>query len=267
LKNEQYLNFNSIGKYLAMVKTLCLDAHTTRGVKVNNCLLTGNFKTTKEETSFVTLNEGEINRIFNYDFSNTPYLDNARNWLIIGVWIGARVSDLLKLSEKNLKSTYIEYQAQKTGDKIVMPLHWQVEATIEKLDGKFPEPISNQKFNDYIKKVCQEVKINEEVKGSKKIDTKKREGKKKIWRKVPGSYKKWELVSTHICRRSFATNHYGKLPTPVIMSATGHKTEKMLLQYIGKAPKDNADVLAEFWSKQKAKQEKKPQLNLIKTAN
>ena len=268
LKTENYLNFNSIGKYLTMVKTICLDANSTKGIKVNDAILNGNFKTTKEETNFVTLSEEEIQAIFDKDFNGAPYLDNARNWLIIGVWIGARVSDLLNLNKKNLKGEYLEYTAQKTGGKIIMPLHWQVQSTIEKLDGNLPRQITPQKFNDYIKEVCEAVGIDDKVKGSKRKYTGKKDRKKnKIWRKVPGTYKKHELVSTHICRRSFATNHYGKLPTPVIMSATGHKTEKMLLNYIGKAPKENADFLAEYWRKAKAKQEKGPQLEIIKNAN
>lgn len=268
LRTEDHLNFNSVGKYITMVKTICLDANATKGIKVNDAVLNGNFKTTREETNFITLNEQEIQEIFEYDFYSSPYLDNARNWLIIGVWIGARVSDLLNLTNSNLRGEYLEYTAIKTGDKIIMPLHWQVKATIEKLEGEMPRKITPQKLNDYIKEVCKKVGINELVKGSKRIYTGiEDKNKKKIWRKVPGTYEKHELVSTHTCRRSFATNHYGKLPTPVIMSATGHKTEKMLLNYIGKAPKENADVLAEFWRKEKAKQEKKPHLTIFKNAN
>ena len=267
LKNENHLNYNSIGKYLTMVKTICLDANIVKGIKVNEAIQNGNFKTTKEKTSFVTLSEKEIETIFYKDFSHTPYLDNARNWLIIGVWIGARVSDLLKISSKNIKGQYLEYTAKKTGDLIVMPLHWQVEAVIDRLDGKLPKPITAQKFNDYIKIVCKNAGIDESIEGSKKIDTgllDKNNGK--IWRKVRDQYKKHELVSTHICRRSFATNHYGKLPTPVIMSATGHKTEKMLLNYIGKAPKDNADILAEYWKKTRSKKENPTKMEILKKA-
>jgi hypothetical protein len=35
-------------------------------------------------------------------------------------------------------------------------------------------------------------------------------------------------------------NKEDKLPTHVLMSQTGHKTEKMFLKYIGKTEKDNA---------------------------
>ena len=66
---------------------------------------------------------------------------------------------------------------------------------------------------------------------------------------------------------SFATNHYGKLPTPVIMSATGHTTEKMFLAYIGKTPKDNAVLLQEYWHKEARKQSKAPSLKLVKSGD
>ncbi len=145
-------------------------------------------------------------------------------------------------------------------------MHWQVSATLEKLNGNFPYKISTQKFNDYIKIVCSEAGINEMVPGTKRIEIGETKTGQKIWRKVAKTYPKNDLVSTHICRRSFATNHYGKLPTPVIMSATGHTTEKMLLSYIGKAPTDNANVLMEYWKTAKAKQDKEPQFVVHKNA-
>ena len=88
--------------------------------------------------------------------------------------------------------------------------------------------------------------------------------KPKIFRKENGIYKKWELVSTHIGRRSFATNHYGKLPTPVLMSATGHTTEKMFLAYIGKSSIDNAEILRSYWNKLELIQDKKTVLKIAK---
>ena len=40
------------------------------------------------------------------------------------------------------------------------------------------------------------------------------------------------MVSSHIGRRSFATNYYGKMPTALIQAITGHKTESSFLLYI-----------------------------------
>jgi len=33
---------------------------------------------------------------------------------------------------------------------------------------------------------------------------------------------KYEFVSSHIVRRSFASNYYGKIETPMLMNITGH---------------------------------------------
>ncbi|GGD28834.1 tyrosine-type recombinase/integrase [Flavobacterium orientale] len=258
LHDVQQLNFNTTGKYLVFVKTICLDAKKY-GLKINPDIEKEDFRPTKEKVSFITLNEDEIQTIFNHDFKKTPYLENARNWLIIGVWTGARVSDLLKFTKKNVSNGFIEYTAIKTNQKIVLPLHPQVKEILERLNGEFPKQISNQKFNDYIKLVCQDAKIENVVLGAKQTKI-----KEKVWRKTKGEFKKYELVSTHICRRSFATNHYGKLPTPVIMAVTGHTTEAQFLKYVGKTAKDNADVLNDFWQVQdKLKNQKAPVMEVI----
>lgn len=259
LHNKQLLNYNTTGRYLKYVKTIVKSA-SNYGLKINEDINRKEFREPKEKTTFVTLSESEIETIFKHDFSKTPYLENARDWLIIGVWTGARVSDLLKFTTNNIQNGFIEYTAQKTGQKIVLPLHPQVSTILENLNGQFPRPISDQRFNDYIKKVCKEVEILELVEGAKLIEV-----KKKVWRKEKGMYPKWELVSTHICRRSFATNHYGKLPTPVLMAITGHTTEKMFLKYIGKTAMDNAEVLNSFWKVQEQKKNKTAKLELIKT--
>ena len=114
------------------------------------------------------------------------------------------------------------------------------------MESGMPYKFSLQKYNDYIKEVCRRVGINKKVKDSKYFQVgKSKEGK--IHRKVEGEFEKWELVSTHIGRRSFATNNYGKIPTPVLMARTGHRTEKMFLKYIGKIEKDHAQILRDYW--------------------
>lgn len=215
-----------------------------------------------EQTEFITFTENEIDNIFYSNFENKPYLNNAKNWLIIGLWTGARASDLLNLTLENIKGEFIEYTSKKTEQKIILPIHWQVKSILESLQ-RFPQKISSQKYNDYIKKVCEELGFNDTVKG-KKITNISEDKKVKIYRKTKGDFKKWELVTSHIGRRTFATVHYGKLPTPVIMSATGHTTEKMLRRYIGKTAKDNAEFLQNFWDKEKQKQNKKSFLKIAK---
>ena len=96
-----------------------------------------------------------------------------------------------------------------------------------------------------MKELCKIIGFTEEIEGSviKNIGG----DKDKKHRKVKGSYPKYMLVSSHIGRRSFATNFYGKIPTPLLMSATGHTTEKQFLEYIKIAEVDSALELAKLY--------------------
>jgi len=263
LNVEENLNLNTIGDYIKNIKSICLEAKL-QGYKISPDFELKFFKKTKQEVDFITLNETEINQIIKHDFSDYKELENIRDWLVIGVWTGARSSDLLKFSNENVCNGFIEYTAQKTEQMIVLPIHNHVKFILEKRNGNFPKSISKQRFNQRIKKVCEIVGLNEKVEGSKMVDISK--SQTKLFRKRNGNFQKWELVTSHICRRSFATNHYGKLPTPVLMSVTGHKTEIMFLKYIGKTAKDNAEILKSFWNNQKQKREREPNLKIYKNA-
>jgi len=65
--------------------------------------------------------------------------------------------------------------------------------------------------------------------------------------KETGIFEKWELVTSHIGRRSFATNFYGEIPTSYLIYVTGHSTESMFLNYIGKSNKDLALELTKYF--------------------
>lgn len=236
LKEIEGLNPNTIGRNLKFVKTILRDAQDN-GLKVSPQL--SKIQGWTSETKFITLDEDEIESIYQYDFSDTPYLDNARDWLIIGLFTGQRVSDFISLNNESIKGEFLELRQQKTGKRIILPLHEYVEATLEKNNGQFPRKISDVKFNKYIKLVCEKVGITELVEGSLMNP--------KTNRKEEGLYPKYKLVSSHICRRSFATNHYEKVSTSSLMNITGHSTEKMFLTYIRKAPKEDANQLKEYW--------------------
>jgi integrase len=123
-------------------------------------------------------------------------------------------------------------------------LHKKVLEILKKRDGKFPYAISDQKYNSYIKTVCEIAEINDVVVGSKKLETKEDSG---IYRKETGTFKKWELVTSHIGRRSFSSNFYGIIPTNYLIYVTGHSTETMFLTYIGKSNKDLAMELTNYF--------------------
>jgi len=244
-KNELSLAQNSIGKDIRNIKTVCGDAKD-RGIQVHENVLSRRFKAPSEKTIFTTLNETELNLI--REFNGPNYLENARDWLIIGCWTGCRVGDLLRLNKDNLikhKSgkQIIQYTQSKTGKLVNVPIHKDVAEILSRLKG-FPRPISKEKLNKYIKEVARLSGLTYEEYGSRQNP--------QTHKKEVGNFEKWELVRSHICRRSFATNHYNKLTNKQIMAVTGHATEKMLLNYIGETEVDHIDDFIDLWDNPKS---------------
>ena len=133
------------------------------------------------------------------------------------------------LSEK------IKFIQKKTGKEMQLPLAEEVLEILRKHNGDFPTYMNDQKYNRLIKEVCKLAGFTQQVKGAL-IN-------KETKRKEEGEYPKWQLVSSHIGRRSFASNNYGILPTPLVMYATGHTTEQMLLKYLQKTDDTFISVL------------------------
>jgi integrase len=242
---ELSLSVNSIGGDLKRIKTVCLDARD-RGIEINRQVESRKFNAPTEEIDFETLNENEIETIKSHQFKQ-DYLRNAQDWLIIGCWTGCRVGDLMNLSMKNVMMNtkgqkFIRYTQSKTGKQVDLPIHDHVSDILERL-GDFPRPISDVNFNKYIKTVCREAGLTYSVTGTRQNPN--------THKKESGEFEKWELIKSHTCRRSFATNHFNKMSNKAIMRVTGHATERMLLQYIGETEQDHLDDFMDVWNKDK----------------
>ena len=239
------LSLNSIGKDIRNIKTVCRDAKEN-GFKVNEQVLSKRFNAPSEKTIFTTLTESELNAIKNKDLNGVDYLENARDWLLIGCWTGCRVGDLMQLTNENIfhhtkYGRIIQYTQNKTGKMVMIPLHPHVVEILDRLEG-FPRKISDQKFNNYIKTVCNLTGLILKVKGTRQNP--------ETHLKETGYFEKWKLIKSHTCRRSFATNHYNKMTNKQIMHITGHATEKMLLAYIGEVESEHLDDFLSLWKKE-----------------
>lgn len=242
LLNKERLAASSVNKYIKTL--LSVLNHATKLEYFKNKL---EYKAvperrTEEKDPYLTFEE--IDKIISLEL--TGYLDNARDWLIVGCETGLRVSDLLRLNEDFLDGTeQIKIKTKKTNQDVNIPISVRVRNILEKNNG-FPRKISSQKFNEYIKKVCKQAEINQPIRGTKLTDI-VIDDTTTIKRKVSGSYKKYELISSHTCRRSFATNWYklNILPNHVIMAITGHKSESVFLNYIKMTQEERVNEFAE----------------------
>ncbi|MDV3472084.1 hypothetical protein CMU02_11900 [Elizabethkingia anophelis] len=244
-------------RFIKNLKTVLFDAEQN-GKSIHYQIRGFSTGTTNTEYK-VFLSFDEIEQIKDVQSINTDW-NIARDWLVIGCYLGQRVSDLLRMNKRMIYTKtdsdgnsfrFIEIKQQKTGEKVVIPIHDEVEAILEKYNGDFPPSFavnfdSNAVlFNRHIKKVCELAGIHDMIKGKVYNDEKK---KNEIV-----ETEKCNLVSSHVCRRSFATNFYGNklFTTPQLMAITGHKTESMFLNYIGRTADDWAMQTAKTFKKMK----------------
>ena len=244
-KEENYSQ-NTIQRELNIIKTFCKFARS-KGIEVDSEL--DSLKLPKEKIDNIYLSLEEIELIENAEIEH-PHLINATEWLIISCFTGQRVSDFMRFTKEMIRiekgKSLIEFEQQKTGKQMTIPIHAKVQQILDKNKGEFPHRISDQRYNDYIKEVCKIAGIDEEIKGKKQLNISKENNIQKI-RRVEGVYPKYELVTSHIGRRSFATNYYGDIPTSYLIYVTGHSSEVMFLNYIGKSNKDMALELTKYF--------------------
>ncbi len=195
-------------------------------------------KVSWEEVHNVYLNESELAHLWALDLSNQPRLERVRDLFLVGCWTGLRFSDFTNLRPENIIGSIAQIQTQKTGEVVTIPIHPIVRQILNKYSGNLPREISNQKMNGYLKEISQLASFDE-----KGIATITKGGSK------TSSFKaKWERVSTHTARRSFATNQYkAGFPSILLMKITGHKTEKAFLKYIKVDQEEAAQQLAKLW--------------------
>ena len=245
-QKERMYSQNTIQREFVTIKTFCKHARYL-GIETHSQLDALRIDRQKVDKIYLTLED--LTKIENISKNQlTDNLDNAKDWLIISCYSGQRISDFMRFTDKQIRiedgKHLLEFTQMKTSKLTTIPIHPKILEILKKRNGKFPYKISDQKYNDFIKKVCELAEINQPTKGSKMKETEEGSG---IYRKQSGTYKKHELVTSHIGRRSFATNFYGKIPTTYLIYITGHSTESMFLNYIGKSNKDLALEITKYF--------------------
>lgn len=245
LETKKHYKLNNIGKHIKNLKRFLNEASTPE-INVNKFSFYKRFKVVKEDADTIYLNEDELQSLYDLDLSNNTRLERVRDLFLVGCWTGLRFSDFTTIHAKDITDEFINIQTQKTGQKVVIPIHWTVKAIMNKYKDEFknslPPKISNQKFNLYLKEIGKKLEI---LNVNKSIDY------TKAGKKVQENMLKWQLLETHTARRSFATNMYKMgVPSITIMNITAHKTESAFLTYIKVTPNEHAKILQGIFQKQ-----------------
>lgn len=199
------------------------------------------FSIKKEKTTKFALSFEELEALYRMDLGGNNRLERVRDLFLIGAYTGLRFSDFTRIRPEHIETTkdgkkILNITTQKTGQPVSILLLDIPETLLRKYDFAAPK-MSNQKMNDYLKELGQLAGMNDKM-----IVTNTAGGKRS-----EAVLSKWERLTTHVARRSFATNFYRDgTPAAVLMRITGHATERQFMQYIAIEGRANALHFAEL---------------------
>ena len=242
--NEQGFAANTIASQYSIMKVWLTDAEKDGLIKDPSF---HEYTTKTYDVGNIYLTEDEIRRIYEIDFNSKELkpqigpkneIEETRDLFIIACWTGLRYGDWHDLSKASIVGDRMTVPTHKTNKTVVIPLHPYVKAIIEKYNGVLPQSVAKSKTNVHIKTCGKLAGIDEEI-----VLSKIRGGKEVILKKH-----KYDFITNHTARRSFATNMYiKKAPTASIMAITGHTTEANFLKYIKINEQKHADILEEYF--------------------
>jgi len=263
---ERY-GLQTLGKHIKSIKRLAYYARI-EGLEVNAAILQDEDfdKPTApaDDTQYFTTEE--LERIQALDLSENPRLELERDRLIIGCYTGLRISDLKRLNKEMVRKNargreriYIKPEKVKKAREqrtIAIPILKPVKDVLERRGG-FPRFTNEQAFNKAMKVIAEMAGMDETIHAGKQqkitVERVNKHGEAyeaEVTRKVDRECKKYELMSTHSCRRSFASNLYGMMPNQHIMAITGHKKEADFLLYIRVTADEHADKFEQFYEQE-----------------
>jgi len=241
--HERNAAHNYFAKIISVLKSFLYWAGG-RDVKVTDHFKKFTFQEKDKEVIFLTLDE--LMRLYNYEFSSRSHI-KARDLFCFGCFTGLRVSDLLSLKKEHIKDGYIRKTIQKARDPLTIPLNEFSTAILEKYKDSVTGPLpvlSAQKLNDYIKECCKIAEINAPTMITLHAGGKTTEVIKP----------KYELVSSHIARKTFITNSIMLgMNYMAAKGISGHKKEKNFNKYVKIAEDFKKTEMERTWGQLKKK--------------
>jgi integrase len=222
------------GKRISQIKTI-LNQATKLGL--NKHLMFKEYKVLKTKSKKEYLNEEEIQLLWNLDLSENKRLEKVRDIFLVCCYTGVRFSEYKNLKQENIElgknGKSINYYSKKTKKYVHTICNDITLDLLKKYKFNLPH-ISGQKYNEYIKEVCELAGIDNVI----TVHT------YKSGQVIKYEKKKFKLIASHTARRSFVTNLYKKnVPTNQIMVATGHTKESTLSSYIQASEIESIDLI------------------------
>jgi integrase len=228
------LKNNSVGKSIKNLKSFLRYSIESKRIEPIDLTV---FKGIQEEVDHIYLRQEEIDKIAEVDCMDDEELKMVQDFFIIACYTGLRYSDTVRIKPQYIDGDLLYLKQKKTSGRVVVPLRPPALETLKRYNYYSPQ-VSSYVFNKRIKELGKEAKLNDLV---------ELEHKKGSVKDVK-TFKKYKLISSHTCRRSFCTNEYLKgSDIQLIMKVSGHKTEEAFRRYLKISSLEAALKLKEAW--------------------
>ena len=231
------LNNTTIAKALSTLKTF-LGYARKHGIKVNNSYR--DFTIKREKLEVIALTQEEFDSLLKENLTNNKRLGKVRDIFCFACATGLRYSDIAQLKREHIADNFIKLTIKKTKTELTIPLNSISASILDKYkDLTRPLPlISNQNLNYYIKELCKETGINQQIE-IVRFFGKKREVK---------TYPKHDLIHFHTARKTFVTLSLEKgMSAEEVMTISGHEDYKSFARYVKVTENRKKVVMLKAW--------------------
>ncbi len=216
-------------KTVSQLKTVMNEG---RKLKYHTNLEFQDFKTRREDPDTVYLTKDEVERLWNYE-PKGELERKARDLFLLGVYSCARFSDYSRLSSDMVRDGVIRFTQVKTSSSVMVPASPRLLSILERNGGRAPH-LAQQHLNEWIKKVCKAVEIDDAIEVTSYDGLRHKTEIKR----------KYELVSSHTARRTGVTLLYMTgIPLQQVMLISGHKDEDSIRHYLRLTKEENVALL------------------------
>jgi integrase len=240
INKRKYVN-NTFAKNIKTLKTFLAWA-AERGYYAGTEHL--KFKVAEKDITPITLTLNEFTTLYNFDFTKEKH-KKVRDIFCFGCLTGLRYSDLQQLRREHIRGdmNHIIKTMQKVKEPVHIPL---VDLSRQIIERYQEQPIfilprmSNQRFNDYLKEICELAEINSSV----NIDIFR--GNQFYQETKP----KYKVVTAHVARKTFITlSFYLGMNIKIVQEITGINQEKTLRKYLKIADEMKKTEMDKTWGK------------------
>lgn len=210
------LSANTVKNYIAELRAVINLYKDEQNIPVNAKNLKNVLKTKSVKSTHCYLTIEELKKLEELKYLNQTQRD-VRDLFLLQAWTGCRLSDAITLTDENINGEMLTYTSQKTQIYASVPLKPVVRDIIKRIpDIKIPNKVT---YNRNVHQLCRMAGIIQPAmvwQSGKKI-----------------TEPKYELISSHSARRSFATNLYeAGIEINKICYMLGHANTAMTERYI-----------------------------------